>query len=191
MRKNLYLALAVIFCLCLDNNLLAAPMPDIEPGAEHIMSGKAGENELLDHAGEVSFFRIGVDASGIGHLQSRYTVGRRVLPGIISPDWNFRLNTKMPVNYNQPGFLPEVLVESQADRWWPVSVKHNWNGRSFKTYEVFSKPVPYFCTELLNERNLYHLDLQFAADSKIAAYRIRGLGITKPTWVDAKWVGLR
>ena len=82
------------------------------------------------------------------------------------------------------------MIESQADRWWPVSVKHNWNGRSFKTYEVFSKPVPYFCTELLNERNLYHLDLQFAADSKIAAYRIRGLGISKPRWVDAKWVGL-
>lgn len=87
MRKNLYFALAVIFCLCLDNNLLAAPMPDIEPGAEHIMSGKAGENELLDHAGEVSFFRIGVDASGIGHLQSRYTVGYLALvpqcPGLV------------------------------------------------------------------------------------------------------------
>lgn len=42
MCKNLYLALALTFFLCLDNNLLAAPMPDIEPGSEYIMSGVGG-----------------------------------------------------------------------------------------------------------------------------------------------------
>ncbi len=69
------------------------------------------------------------------------------------------------------------LSRSEAEDTWGQPQPHCSAGAS----------IPYFYTfdavsSCNGERNIYHLDLRFAPDGKVFAYRVRGIGIYAPCW---------
>lgn len=82
--------------------------------------------------------------------------------------------TVNPKPYIYAGIPFSELIEPEAiERFGPA--RKDWG---FSTFDLWSNRA---------ENNLFHLDLRLDSKlGKIAQYRVRGIGISKPIWASPK-----
>lgn len=133
---------------------------------------------ILDTLGHQRYpfgsFAIRVDRNGQGHLQSYIdpssaTKIPRHDTDLIISDWAER------TRYLIDGKGWTQLSLEGATKLWSEPRKHVVNEHPFYSFDAYSTSN--------GERNLYHLDLGFKKDGIIMAYRVRGIGISKPEWI--------
>lgn len=178
MQKGLLLtALLIISAL----PALATPQPDRDPEIERALGYRFTVNRL-DNKPAPGAFAICVDSDGIGHLQTYFSSSARLSgPVPISKDWQDR------ISFQRHGETERTkLTMSDAKRFWGEPKRHVIEGAVFYTFDAHS-PLEQVMDDQVQEDNIYHLDLKFDDKGIIAAYRIRGIGISKPIWISAEW----
>jgi hypothetical protein len=117
-------------------------------------------------------FFLAVDESGTGRLADFAPSDKLASNGV--PDTWALSNKFLDLEKNKAW---TQLSRARAEELWGKPEGHCLAGAT----------VPYFYTfEAIGtyngERNIYHLDLRFAPDEKVFAYRVRGIGISAPCW---------
>lgn len=119
-----------------------------------------------------SNFNVYIDRNRTGHLQSRQIkdLARYLKEGSsFKKDWVDRTSFKSENGWTQ-------LTLSHAKQFWGEPRKHFVYGHEFYTFDAQS--------DWNGEANIYHLDLEFVMGNQIKAYRIRGIGIQDPKWIN-------
>ncbi len=122
-------------------------------------------------------FSIFVDSKGTGHLQSHCRSSKkfpRKAPAktkeSVIVDWTIRTSFLKPKN----GWTKLSIEE--AEELWGKPRKHSIFDRTFFTFDARNMES--------SEPNIYHLDLSFGKTGLLNAYRVRGIGISNPQWVE-------
>lgn len=123
-------------------------------------------------------FNIRVDEFGIGHLCSTFVESMdypRIWPKISEIDGRFSdLNDNM--TFLKPGVGWTPLSREEAIALWGEPRKNKEDAGNFCTFDARTMHA--------DEPNIYHLDLKFDNNQRVIAYRVRGIGIVHPQWVD-------
>lgn len=156
------------------NRCLAAHLVAPENQLEINLSYPALQNYQLSNkdGSTASNFDVYIDRNRTGHLQSRQTkdLVRYLKEGSsFKKDWVDRTSFKSENGWTQ-------LTFSHAKQFWGEPRKHLVNGHEFYTFDAQS--------DWNGEANIYHLDLEFVMCNQIKAYRIRGIGIQNPKWIN-------
>ena len=122
------------------------------------------------------FFMV-VDSKGTGHLSAI-----KINPAFNTRDIAKRTEDGLPIDWNarfsffkgKQGW--KSLTLKDATLLWGTPKRHVLKEYEFCTFDVHSTYV--------EEENTYHLDLQFGDAESIIKYRIRGIGIFNPRWVE-------
>ncbi len=129
-------------------------------------------------------FEVRIDRNGTGHLQSHclmsvfherpeseYKLGnlpKQSFDGVFV-DWRIRTSfLKENTGWTRLGF-------TEAKELWGEPRRHFSEVGTYYTFDADSYHG--------NERNIYHLDLDFE-DGALEGYRIRGIAITNPQWIS-------
>lgn len=179
-----------LICLCLfttSSILLAAPalstpQPDRDPELERSITYSLCFNRLVMQP-QPSPFGIAIGPNGVGHLQSYLYQSNKVFGSVpISLDWVERTSFSNP----KTNKLTQLNL-AEAEKYWGKPQKHVISGHEFYSFEVKSVRLKQVMDEVIDEENLYHLDLSFDDKGLISGYRVRGIGISKPEWITADW----
>lgn len=122
-------------------------------------------------------FTVVPDKAGVGHIQSGCMTCREFPRDLkleridtILSDWAERIKFLSP----EKGWVP--LTSEAAREIWGRPFIHG----KFDTFDVES---------IWNgETNLYHIDLLYEKSHVVKAYRVRGIGIISPTWVNSNYM---
>ncbi|MEW6499840.1 MAG: hypothetical protein AB1589_46360, partial [Cyanobacteriota bacterium] len=179
------LILAVL-CLTLVVAIVALPVDanfrlSSDRAIEESLTYQTYSAELKNRLGEsypFNGFSIAVDRTGIGQLHSSCTNSRKYpRPATLSQnkgsdgffqDWAVRTTYLTRKGWIQLNFLG-------AKELWGEPRMHCVTGRDFYTFDASSV--------YNNEPNIYHLDLSFDENKVLDGFRVRGIGITTPSWI--------
>jgi hypothetical protein len=155
----------------------ASSCADIDPSVLTEMSLGYGSGcyplqNVKTHKIPSGSFVVCIDKEGCGHIQGASHSTARIPKkddGIVIRDWSQR------ICYEIDGRESQLTIQN-ARKLWGEPRKHIVDGRTFYTFDADSI--------WSGERNVYHIDLGFNKDGLAMAYRIRGIGIKYPKWIQ-------
>ncbi|MBX9951599.1 MAG: hypothetical protein K2Y39_20680 [Candidatus Obscuribacterales bacterium] len=136
------------------------------------------ERLLMQDQQTLSGFNIFVDEFGVGHLYPTFIEAQdypRIHPKTSEIDGRFS-DWKDVMTFLKPGAGWTLLSRDEAIALWGEHRKNKDFDGSFCTFDARSMHA--------DEPNLYHFDLRFDNNGQVIAYRVRGIGIVHPQWVD-------
>lgn len=168
---------------------LSTPLPDQDSTIERALLYRGQDNRLENKSQQPSPFRIAIDKeTGVGHLQTHSYPSRNHTKSMISIGWSERVS--FPPKPEEPE--RKLLTLDDAKEFWGEPQKHSYEserryGKPFYTFHAHSKLQKTMYNQSFDEDNIFHLDLRFDDTGVISAYRVRGIGISKPQWITADW----
>ncbi|MBA3994465.1 MAG: hypothetical protein C0469_13125, partial [Cyanobacteria bacterium DS2.3.42] len=143
------------------------------------LSYRQYQDDLLNSNHEVpTAFDVRVDEFSIGHIYPSCIISfeyPRKSPPTSEPEGRFnRWNDIM--TFLKAGIGWTRLNLEEAEYLWGKPRMYKDEKGEFYTFDAQSKHG--------DEPNIYHLDFRLDGERKVTAYRIRGIGIVHPQWID-------
>ena len=155
---------------CVSNNYMNMKKDSYLPGY-------FGGERLLKSSSELpsaAFYVVNID--GVGHLASRNPGSNPIRKQIYNQDKNL-LVWEERISFYQPGKGFNKLTLEDAKKLFGKPDKRGDGKSVYYSFHVLTEPTD-------DEQQLYHVDLKFGIGDSIASYRIRGIGISDPKWIN-------